>query len=182
MTARVLVTGGGGFVGSNLALGMADAHPDWEVLALDNLKRRGSELSVARLDAGGVRFIHGDVRNAEDIEAVGPVAWLIECSAEPSVHAGYDGDPGYLVNTNLNGAFNCMEHLRRHGGNMIFLSTSRVYPIAGLRALPLEVDGGERFRINPGATGRDGRRAAFPNRFPSMGPVRSMAPRSSPPN
>lgn len=170
MTVRVLVTGGAGFVGSNLALGIARAHPDWEVLALDNLKRRGSELSVARLGRGGVRFIHGDVRNAEDLEAAGPVSWLIECSAEASVHAGYDGNPNYLVNTNLVGAVNCLEHLRRHGGNLIFLSTSRVYPIAGLRALPLAVDGGERFRLSQGAEGVGWSERGISESFPLAGP------------
>jgi CDP-paratose 2-epimerase len=44
---RVLVTGGAGFVGANLAVALAERHPTWEVLALDNLRRRGSELNLA---------------------------------------------------------------------------------------------------------------------------------------
>jgi CDP-paratose 2-epimerase len=90
------------------------------------------------LREGGVQFVHGDVRSPEDLEAVGPVDLLIECSAEPSVHAGYGQSPGYLVNTNLTGLIYCLEHLRRTGGDLVFLSSSRVYPIASLRALPLE--------------------------------------------
>ena len=39
--SRLLITGGAGFVGSNLAVSLASRHPDWEVLALDNLYRQG---------------------------------------------------------------------------------------------------------------------------------------------
>jgi CDP-paratose 2-epimerase len=138
---KILVTGGAGFVGSNLALNWKRHAPETEVIALDNLKRRGSELGLPRLRAGGVTFVHGDVRSQEDLEAVGPVDLMIECSAEPSVHAGYGQSPGYLVNTNLTGLINCLEHLRRTGGDLVFLSSSRVYPIAGLRALPLQQQG-----------------------------------------
>jgi CDP-paratose 2-epimerase len=138
---RVLITGGAGFVGSTLALAWKRTAEGVEVVALDNLKRRGSELALPRLREGGVQFVHGDVRAAEDLDAVGPVDLLIECSAEPSVHAGYGQSPGYLVNTNLTGLINCLEHLRRFGGDMVFLSSSRIYPIAPLRALPLERQG-----------------------------------------
>ena len=133
-----LVTGGAGFVGSSIALFLKNKQPRSRVIALDNLKRRGSELSIPRLRDAEVEFVHGDVRDYSDIEQVGPVDWLIECSAEPSVQAGYGQSPAYVTNTNLNGAINCLEHLRRHGGRMIFLSTSRVYPIDPLRELPLD--------------------------------------------
>ncbi len=165
MSERFLVTGGCGFVGSSLAMALARKYPDAEVIAFDNLKRRGSELAIARLAEARVGFVHGDVRAPDDLAAIGPVTWLIECSAEPSVLAGYDASPRYLIDTNLGGAVNCLEHLRRFGGRMIFLSSSRVYPIAGLRALPLALDG-ERLDIEAGAAGegwsRDGINEAFP--------------------
>lgn len=146
---RILVTGGAGFVGSTIALNWKRAFPGAEVIALDNLKRRGSELALPRLRSSGVAFLHGDVRAPEDLDAAGPVDLMIECSAEPSVHAGYGQSPGYLVNTNLTGLINCLEHLRRTGGHLVFLSSSRVYPIAALRALPLERQG-ERLVPSPG--------------------------------
>src|SRR5262249_58572329 len=71
-------------------------------------------------------------------------------STEPSVHAGYDGDPNYLIHTNLIGAANCLEHVRRYDAGLIFLSSSRVYPIAPLRALPL-VQTETRFVLSPTA-------------------------------
>lgn len=134
---RILITGGAGFVGSTLALLFKQHYSDVDILCLDNLSRRGSELNLPRLKQHGVSFIHGDVRNPEDLARVGQVDWLIECSAEPSVHAGFGESPAYLINTNLNGLINCLEFLRIQGGNLAFLSTSRVYPIATLRQLPL---------------------------------------------
>jgi CDP-paratose 2-epimerase len=164
---KILVTGGAGFVGSNLALNWKRHAPETEVIALDNLKRRGSELALPRLRAGGVTFQHGDVRTQEDLEAVGPVDLMIECSAEPSVHAGYGQSPGYLVNTNLTGLINCLEHLRRTGGDLVFLSSSRVYPIAALRALPLQQQGG---RLVPAPGDRPGWSASgIDEHFPLTG-------------
>ena len=68
---RVLITGGAGFVGGNLAVSLARRHPEWEIVALDNLMRRGSELNLPRLREAGVEFIHGDVREPADLAAAG---------------------------------------------------------------------------------------------------------------
>lgn len=135
---RILITGGAGFVGSSLAVYLRTARPDLTIVALDNLHRRGSELTLPRLAAHGVTFAHGDIRVREDIESAGPFDVMIECSAEPSVHAGYSSEPSYVVGTNLLGTAACLEAVRRNKAALVFLSTSRVYPIAPLRSLPLE--------------------------------------------
>jgi CDP-paratose 2-epimerase len=135
---RILVTGGAGFVGANLAIGLRERHPDWHIVALDNLKRRGSELNLPRLRAAGVEFRHGDVREAADLQAVPRIDALVECSAEPSVLAGVDGTTDYLVGSNLIGAWHCLELARRDRAQVVFLSTSRVYPVATLGALAYE--------------------------------------------
>ena len=136
--SRVLITGGAGFVGSTLAVSLAARHPEWEVLALDNLHRRGSELNLPRLEEAGVEFIRGDVREPRDLTDVGEFTSLIECSAEPSVMSGVDGDTSFLVHTNLIGAYNCLEAAVRAGATLLFVSTSRVYPVAPQRELALE--------------------------------------------
>jgi CDP-paratose 2-epimerase len=143
---RVLVTGGAGFVGANLAVALAGRHRDWQVVVLDNLRRQGSPLNLTRLREAGVEFVHGDVREPVDIDAVGPVDALVECSAEPSVLAGLDGGIDYLVRTNLLGAYNCLEFARRSGAQLVFLSTSRVYPVAPLSVLALR-ETGTRFEL-----------------------------------
>jgi CDP-paratose 2-epimerase len=132
----VLVTGGAGFIGSNLALSLREAWPKLTVLAMDNLKRRGSELSLPRLLAGGVEFRHGDVRSADDFTDLPRFDLLIDCSAEVSVHAGQGGSPRAVLDTNLFGTLNCLEAARARGAAFLFLSTSRVYPIDALNNLP----------------------------------------------
>jgi CDP-paratose 2-epimerase len=136
MHQRVLVTGGAGFVGSAVALAIRTKHPGTSVVAFDNLRRRGSELNLERLREAGVQFVHGDVRNLNDLISLplGPDL-IVECSAEPSVLAGYGGSPQYLVDSNLFGCFNCLELARRYSSDFLFVSTSRVYPIALLNQL-----------------------------------------------
>jgi len=135
---RLLITGGAGFVGSNLAVSLASRHPEWEVIALDNLYRKGSELNLPRLEQAGVEFVRGDVREPGDLTALPEISALVECSAEPSVMSGVDGDTSYLLHTNLTGAYNCLELARRDGAFFVFLSTSRVYPVAPQVELNLE--------------------------------------------
>ena len=99
---RILITGGAGFVGSNLAFALRAAFSSAEIVCMDNLYRRGSELNIPRLEKAGIVFHRGDVRDANTFPA-GKFDFLIECSAEPSVLAGQDGSPDYLFQTNLVG-------------------------------------------------------------------------------
>jgi CDP-paratose 2-epimerase len=165
---RILITGGAGFVGSHLALSFKREKPDSTIIALDNLKRRGSELALRRLAAGGVEFRHGDIRNPEDLADTGNFDLLVECSAEPSVQAGLYGGERYLINTNLIGTINCLDHARRHDAAVVFLSTSRVYPIAPLRELPL-VPTKTRFVIPASNTGPGWSACGITESFPLIG-------------
>jgi CDP-paratose 2-epimerase len=165
---QILITGGAGFVGSNLALLLAQQRGD-HVVAFDNLHRRGSELSLVRLRACGVDFVHGDIRNPEDFDGLPAPDLMIECSAEPSVHAGYDGSARYLLNTNLVGTVNCLDYARRHGSAVIFLSTSRVYSIPALRGLPLRREG-DRLILPPGESGPGWSERGIAEDFQTTGP------------
>jgi CDP-paratose 2-epimerase len=143
---RVLVTGGAGFIGANVAVGLARRQPRWEVSALDNLRRRGAELNLPRLREAGVEFVHGDVRVQDDLSSVGEADVVVECSAEPSALAGVDGSPEYVVQSNLLGAYHCLEFARRRDAAVVFLSTSRVYPVGAIEALRL-IETDSRFEL-----------------------------------
>jgi CDP-paratose 2-epimerase len=132
---KILVTGGAGFIGSNLATHLRRVLADARIVCMDNLYRRGSELNLARLRENGVVFHWGDVRDPSTFPN-DTFDFIVECSAEPSVLAGQDGDPNYLVQTNLVGAFHCLEKARQWKSELIFLSTSRVYPIDLLESHP----------------------------------------------
>jgi CDP-paratose 2-epimerase len=141
MIKTVLITGGAGFVGSNLCLKLKERYPRYRLIAFDNLKRRGSELNLIDFKNRDIAFVHGDIRNPEDIQAVGAFDALIEASAEPSVTAGLDSDPTYVINNNLYGSIHCFNACLKHKADLIFLSTSRVYPIEKIeRANFVEAD------------------------------------------
>jgi CDP-paratose 2-epimerase len=165
---RLLVTGGAGFVGSNLAISLAARHPDWEVVVLDNLYRKGSALNLPRLAEAGVEFVEGDVREPADLMALPAFDAIIECSAEPSVMSGIDGDTGYLVHTNLTGAYNCLELARRDSAFFVFLSTSRVYPVQPQVDLRLE-ETETRFELAAGQDVRGVSPAGISEDFPMEG-------------
>lgn len=138
----ILITGGAGFVGSSLAKLYRNKYPSRRIVIFDNLKRRGSEKNLDKFKELNIEFIHGDIRIREDLETIpGIFDLFIEASAEPSVHAGMNGDPSYLIQTNLNGTVNCLNYARKNVNEMIFLSTSRVYAIEDLKKLKLESNG-----------------------------------------
>lgn len=135
MPKVILITGGCGFVGSNLAVFFKTRYPAYTIIAFDNLKRKGSALNINRLTESDVVFIHGDIRNKEDFDQIGRIDLLIEASAEPSVLAGINSSLDYLINTNLNGTINCLNFAAKHQAGFVFLSTSRVYPIQKLESI-----------------------------------------------
>ena len=126
---RIVVTGGAGFVGSSLCIKLKEKYSDYSVIAFDNLKRNGSELNVPDLREREIGFVHGDIRCQEDIETLGDFDVMIEASAEPSVMAGISGNPSYIINNNLFGSINCFNACIKNKARLVFLSTSRVYPI-----------------------------------------------------
>jgi CDP-paratose 2-epimerase len=133
--SHLVITGGAGFVGGNLACAFKARYPQLRVTCFDNLRRRGSELQLPRLRRQGIEFVHGDVRSPDALEAVGAFDALLECSAEAAVLAGYGAERGYAIETNLGGTVHCLEACLRHSARLIFLSTSRVYPLARLNGL-----------------------------------------------
>ncbi|HEY5976308.1 MAG TPA: NAD-dependent epimerase/dehydratase family protein [Solirubrobacterales bacterium] len=165
---RLLITGGAGFIGGNVGTGLAQRHPDWEIVAFDNLARDGSELNLPRLQAAGVTFVRGDVREPAEIAAAGPFDAMVECSAECSVLASME-DASYSVGTNLVGAFNCIERCREQDANLVFLSTSRVYPVAPQLELRLE-ETETRFELAAEQEVEGASPAGISERFPMSGP------------
>ncbi|MBK8351102.1 MAG: NAD-dependent epimerase/dehydratase family protein [Saprospirales bacterium] len=131
----ILITGGAGFVGSSMALQLKAKYPTYEIYVLDNLKRRGSELNIPRLKAANIHFVHGDIRNKEDFDGLPKIDLILEASAEPSVLAGIDSTPDYLINTNLTGTINCLNYATKNKSDFIFLSTSRIYPIETIESI-----------------------------------------------
>lgn len=141
---KIVITGGCGFIGSSIAIHIKKNYPHYCVVAFDNLKRRGSELNVIRLLEYGIEFIHGDIRNNEDLASLDGFELLIDASAEPSVLSGLNGNPDYVIQNNFTGTINCLNTCLKHNAGIIFLSTSRVYPIERIENA-LITESGNRF-------------------------------------
>lgn len=170
---RILITGVCGFVGSTLARGLAERGAGHELVGIDNFIRPGSEANRADLKHRGVKLFHGDLRNASDLEALPAVDWVLDAAANPSVLAGVDGRTSsrQLVEHNLGGTVNMLEFCKAHRAGFVLLSTSRVYSIAPLAALPIEAHDGA-FRPAAGATLPDGvTREGVAETFSTQAPV-----------
>lgn len=128
--AKILVTGGCGFIGSNFIRHALEANPSLEVVNLDKLTYAGNIKNLADLEGrGNYRFIKGDicdealVRNLfdEEFDAV------LNFAAESHVDRSISG-PAPFIRTDVLGTFTLLEAARRTGvGRFIQISTDEVY-------------------------------------------------------
>lgn len=140
---RILITGICGFVGSRIALGLQQRIPGVRIAGVDSLIRPGTQTTRPQLATAGIAVRHGDVRCASDFETLGDCDWVIDAAANSSVLAGVDGRTSsrQLVEHNLIGTVNMLEFCKARGAGFVLLSTSRVYSVRELAALPLERSG-----------------------------------------
>jgi len=145
---KILITGGCGFLGSQLALHLREQGHG--VVAMDNLVRRGSETNIARLLERGVEFVHGDVRCSEDFSNLpAGIDFVCDASAQPSVVTGYT-NPMFDLTNNTLGVIHVLEFARERRCPLIFFSTNRIYGADRINALPRR-EGATRFEWDSAA-------------------------------
>ncbi len=122
---KILCTGGAGFIGSNIAFDLNEKCDD--VTVFDNLVRRGSEYNIPLFKKKGIKFVHGDVRNKEDLNNLkGTFDYIIDTAAQPAACTGFD-NPLFDITNNYVGLLNVLEYVRERNTNIIFWSTNKVY-------------------------------------------------------
>src|SRR5207253_8851516 len=133
------ITGICGFVGSSLATWFREHRSSFKISGIENFARPGSEINRSILRSRGITVQHGDVRNASDFENLPAVDWVIDAAANPSDLAGVGNrcSSRQVIEHNLYGTANLLEYCKRIGAGLVLLSTSRVYSIPTLKALPL---------------------------------------------
>jgi CDP-paratose 2-epimerase len=126
----VLITGGAGFIGTNVAHRLLSAGQD--VLIFDNLSRPGVEHNVQWLcmrHGSRVRVCVADMRDASAIrEAVQQAAQVFHCAAQVAVTTSVL-DPKEDFEVNALGTLNLLEALRQlqQPPPLVFTSTNKVY-------------------------------------------------------
>ena len=131
---KILITGGCGFVGSNLAIYFKKKRIVSKIDSLDNLSRKGSILNANRLKKNKIRNFKIDISNNNTLQKLPRYDLIIDCCAEAAVEASKK-DIDRVFYTNLVGTYNILKKCAKDKSNLIFLSSSRVYSIKDLRNL-----------------------------------------------
>ena len=123
---KILITGGCGFIGTNLALYLSKK--GFKVSSLDNLSRKGSKYNSKLLKKNKIRNFNINISNFNKIKKIPKYDLIIDCCAEAAVEISKK-DIDKVINTNLIGTFNILKKIKKDNSNIIFLSSSRIYPI-----------------------------------------------------
>ena len=123
---RLLVTGGAGFIGSNFVHYVVE-NTDYDVTVLDALTYAGNRDSLAGLPEDRVRFVEGDITDAELVdrltgEADAVVHYAAESHNDNSLHS-----PRPFLDTNIIGTYTLLEAARKHETRFHHISTDEVY-------------------------------------------------------
>src|SRR5262245_38395217 len=126
--ARILVTGGAGFIGSNFVHHLLARHPDCHVVVLDALTYAGRRENLDGLPARSLTFLHGDIRDPVAVSrAMEGCDLALNFAAESHVDRSIE-TPGEFIQTAVYGVFVLCEEARRQRlTRFIQVSTDEVY-------------------------------------------------------
>ena len=138
--SNLVVTGGAGFIGSNFVHHLVE-HTDHHVTVLDKLTYAGNLASLEELPENRVRFVQGDIADAELVDTLFRGADAVVHYAAESHNDNSLDDPRPFLDTNIIGTYTLLEAARRHDVRLHHISTDEVYG-------DLELDDPERFTEN----------------------------------
>ncbi|MCP3138237.1 dTDP-glucose 4,6-dehydratase [Pyxidicoccus xibeiensis] len=132
---NVLVTGGCGFIGSNLVKYLRRERPDWKIVNLDKLTYAGNLENLSELEGDPKHvFVRGDIGNRELVEhlmAVHSIDAVMHLAAESHVDRSILG-PEVFITTNVLGTQQLLEASRARGiKRFLMVSTDEVYGSLG---------------------------------------------------
>lgn len=124
---KIIVTGGCGFVGSNICEFLKNL--SFEVISVDNLSKIYSKLNLKRLNNLNIKNYNIDISNKNKFTKLNYKSdIIIDCCADPAVESSRKDILKNLRN-NLITTYNVLEKAKKDNSKIIFLSTSRIYPI-----------------------------------------------------
>lgn len=136
--ARLLITGGAGFIGTNFVRHVL-RETDHDVVVLDKLTYAGNAESLTGLASEPrFTFVQGDVADADVADPLVADADAIVHFAAESHNDNSLSNPEPFLHTNIVGTYTLLESARRHGTRFHHISTDEVYG-------DLELDDPDRF-------------------------------------
>jgi len=136
---RVIVTGGYGFIGSNLVIHLLERHPEWQIVNVDAVTYAADPANLAGVETDPrYSFRRVDIVDRaavrglmEEIRPDGIFHLAAESHVDNSIHS-----PGEFIQTNIVGTFNLLEEARAiwsggAGGRFLHVSTDEVYGSLG---------------------------------------------------
>jgi CDP-paratose 2-epimerase len=129
---KILITGGCGFVGANICLDLNQS--GFKTYSLDSLVRKGSLSNYQLLKKNGIKNFKFDIFNYKKISKLPKFDLVIDCCAEAAVEASKT-HLDKVINTNLIGTFNILKKVKKDNSKIIFLSSSRVNSISGIKKI-----------------------------------------------
>ena len=124
----ILVTGGCGFVGTNLCVYLKKNLSNFKIFSADNLKRDYSKYNLKILEQNKIKNYKVDVSKKEFFKIKKKFKIIIDCCADPAVETSKKKIED-VFNNNLKSTLNILEKTRKDHSKLIFISSSRVYPI-----------------------------------------------------
>lgn len=119
---KVLITGGAGFLGTNIVLKCKER--GWDPVILDNFVRRGSDRNLRLMD--GVEAIHGETRLREDWDQLPAVDAVIHLAGQPGIPRSLE-NPILDFSVNAVGTLYALEFARRWEIPLLYASTNKIY-------------------------------------------------------
>ncbi len=129
---KILVTGGCGFVGANIAIFLKKK--GYFVNSLDNLSRNSSKLNQKFIKKKKIKNFKIDIFNFKKLSSLPKFDLIIDCCAEAAVEVSRE-DLDRVINTNLIGTFNILKKAKIDKSKIIFLSSSRVNSIKSINSI-----------------------------------------------
>ena len=126
---KILVTGGCGFVGTNICISLKKLN--YKIFSLDNLSRKGSIFNLKILKKNNIKNFNFDIYNFSKLKKLPKFDLIIDCCAEASIEVSRH-DLDRVVNTNFIGTFNILKKAKNDNSKIIFISSSRVNSISAL--------------------------------------------------
>ena len=124
MVKKILVTGGAGFIGSNLCRKLLQANPANEVICLDNFFTGSKQNIEQLLDNEKFKLLEHDVIDPLPADFVVDEIYNLACPASP---LRYQKDPVYTTKTSVLGIINMLDLAKRSNAKLLQTSTSEVY-------------------------------------------------------